>query len=236
MKSIQTLLNSARTHKVRLNQFRMPSFAIIMAFSMVAPDVLALTGTIQNRLNPLFPVVDGVILTGDVNLLDEPFKEFAYPMFLDAVSAPEAPVSSYSVYAEGIALVGVSKNDPTNNPSDDVFTLRIQDKLEEDYILSYEVFGIASGASIPKSVNYGSTYREGRLKASQGWSTAHERILSDDVKVGENKIHFTLPSRLNAGAKVQNVRITPVSKFEGQAPEMTSFKPLQLDRRGFFNL
>ncbi|MDG1527322.1 MAG: SpvB/TcaC N-terminal domain-containing protein, partial [Schleiferiaceae bacterium] len=236
MKSIQTLLTAIHAQKVRLNRFRRSSFALLMAFSIVAPDVLALSVTIQNRLSPISLETEGVLMTGTVKINEEPVEEFRYPMFLDAESAPEVPVTNYSVYAEGIALIGVSKNDPTNNPSDDVFTLQIQEKLEEDYILSYEVYGIASGASIPKSVNYGSTYREGRLEASQNWSTAHERILSDDVKVGENKIHFTLPSRLNAGAKVQNVRITPVSKFEGQAPEMTSFKPLQLDRRGFFNL
>jgi hypothetical protein len=236
MKSIYTHLGSAVRTRIQMKKFRTPVFALVMAFSMIAPDVMALTGTVHNRLHPSTPKLEGVLLSGDVELVNTPIEEFVQPMSLTTSSAPVSPVSDYTVYAEGIAMVGVSKNDPTNNPSDDVFTLDIGNMEDEDYILSYEVYGITSGAAIPKSINYGVTYREGKLEATQEWSTANERILSKDLKAGENKVHFTLPTHLNAGAKVQNVRMTPVSKYKGVAPAMASFKPLQLDRRGFFDL
>ncbi len=236
MKSIPTLLSPTRTQKIRINRFRTPAFALVMAFSMVAPDVMALTGTIHNNLNPRTAKVEGVLFSGDVRLSDQPLEEFVAPVHLNAPIAPAPPVTEYSIHAEGIATVGVSKDDPTNNPSDDVFTLDIQNKSQGDYILSYQVYGVASGASIPKSINYRSTYRDGRLEASQQWTTTHERILAQDIKEGENKVHFTLPTHLNAGAKIQNVRMTPVTQFAGDVPEMASFKPLQLDNRGFFEV
>jgi hypothetical protein len=225
MKSIYTHLGSAVRTRIQMKKFRTPVFALVMAFSMIAPDVMALTGTVHNRLHPSTPKLEGVLLSGDVELVNTPIEEFVQPMSLTTSSAPVSPVSDYTVYAEGIAMVGVSKNDPTNNPSDDVFTLDIGNMEDEDYILSYEVYGITSGAAIPKSINYGVTYREGKLEATQEWSTANERILSKDLKAGENKVHFTLPTHLNAGAKVQNVRMTPVSKYKGVAPAMASFKP-----------
>ncbi|MDA8824617.1 hypothetical protein N9N17_01810, partial [Schleiferiaceae bacterium] len=236
MKSIHTHLGSAVRTRIQMKKFRTPVFALVMAFSMIAPDVMALTGTIHNRLHPSTPKLEGVLLSGDVELVNTSIEEYVQPLSLTTSSAPKAPVSDYTVYAEGIAMIGVSKNDPTNNPSDDVFTLEIGNLEDEDYILSYEVYGITSGAAIPKSINYGVTYREGKLEATQEWSTANERILAKDLKAGENKVHFTLPTHLNAGAKVQNVRMTPVSKYNGVAPAMASFKPLQLDRRGFFDL
>lgn len=139
MKSIPTLLSPTRTQKIRINQFRTPAFALVMAFSMVAPDVMALTGTIHNSLKPRAAKVEGILFSGDVRLSDQPLEECVAPVHLNAPIAPAPPVTEYSIHAEGIATVGVSKDDPTNNPSDDVFTLDIQDKSQGDYILSYQV-------------------------------------------------------------------------------------------------
>lgn len=137
-----------------MKKFRTPVFALVMAFSMIAPDVMALTGTVHNRLHPSTPKLEGVLLSGDVELVNTPIEEFVQPMSLTTSSAPVSPVSDYTVYAEGIAMVGVSKNDPTNNPSDDVFTLDIGNMEDEDYILSYEVYGITSGAARQRLVQH----------------------------------------------------------------------------------
>ena len=114
-----------------MKKFRNPVYALVMAFSMIAPDLMALTGVIHNRLEPIAPKLEGVLLSGDVELVNTPIEEYVQPLSLTTSSDPVAPVSDYTVYAEGIAMVGVSKNDPTNNPSDDVFTLEIGNLEDE---------------------------------------------------------------------------------------------------------
>lgn len=81
MKSIYTHLGSAVRTRIQMKKFRTPVFALVMAFSMIAPDVVALTGTIQNRLHPSNPKLEGVLLSGNVELVNTPIEEYVQPFW-----------------------------------------------------------------------------------------------------------------------------------------------------------
>ena len=125
MKSNPRLLQVFRSPRIQINRFRTPAFAWAMAFSMAAPDLLAFSGALQNNLNPEPAPLEGVLFSGEVNGSNQPLEGLRASLNLPA-KAPAAPLAEHTIYAEGVATVGVSKNDPTNNPSDDVFILNVR--------------------------------------------------------------------------------------------------------------
>ncbi|WP_242158318.1 SpvB/TcaC N-terminal domain-containing protein [Aestuariivivens sediminis] len=122
---------------------------------------------------------------------------------------PIAPLEWFYPSSEREGYIGVFKNLPLDDPSDNVFTVFIKDLPKENVAvwLTYELYGIADYTGISHSINDQLATGGRFVSTSNYWQPQKERIKKEWLKSGENLIRFTLPQQSGYSYKIRKLGI-----------------------------
>ncbi|OUR97633.1 hypothetical protein A9Q86_15585 [Flavobacteriales bacterium 33_180_T64] len=127
--------------------------------------------------------------------------------------------------------VGVSKQMPMDNPSDNLFVIQIDDlpqlKITDKVILKYELEGVQGQYAVSRSINGRSAFGGYMVKATKGWTTQEEELNKNWLMEGENEVLFTIPSSMHHQYTIKNVQIEIKS---GDTEKVPSLLVLQQDQ------
>ncbi|MCC5918585.1 MAG: hypothetical protein JJU02_14785, partial [Cryomorphaceae bacterium] len=128
-------------------------------------------------------------------------------------------------------VIGRGEKDPLGNPSDDIFSVYIQDDLDlkafTGAYLKYNISGLEDGRAIAKSINQGKTFGTLDYKKSHKNSITIEAIQVEDLRSGKNMIRFSLPSNVSLEAEISNLSIHLVEDKEFSAPNYLFLKKVE---------
>lgn len=106
-------------------------------------------------------------------------------------------------------IIGVSKDKPIDNPSDNLFKVAIE-RLPangEKVYLTYEVYGVNDHQSVARSINDRLSVGGYLIKKQLGWTIQKEEIDHSWLKQGENTILFTIPQGADYQYRIKNLSI-----------------------------
>lgn len=132
---------------------------------------------------------------------------------------PRASAKRYqSPTQEG--LIGVSELSPFDSPSDNIFHVSIQERIDEDQVvwLVYDLEGVADHSSVSRSINDQLSVGGYLVRKRGGWATQREQINASWLKKGDNVIRFTIPDHARHSYRIKNLRIE--TQQPGQAPAL----------------
>lgn len=106
-------------------------------------------------------------------------------------------------------LIGVSKQNPLDDPKDNFFKFILDNKPEfkKRYFLSYELFGIQDNRAVSRSINDHFATGGYIVKQQQSWSLQKEELNPLSLKTGINKIMFSIPKGAEYQYEVRNLKI-----------------------------
>lgn len=124
--------------------------------------------------------------------------------FNDKISANSSSYAS----KEKEGTIGTFSDKEEDQISDNFFTIDIPvvNKENTTAYLEYDLFGLASHESVPRSINHNIAIGGGIVVPSAQWSHQREAISGNLIKTGSNSILFTSPS---AGVKykIKNLKL-----------------------------
>ncbi len=106
-------------------------------------------------------------------------------------------------------LIGVSNTNPLDDVKDNLFKFDIKELPNQNIktYLTYELFGVQDNNAVSRSINDRFSVGGYVIKNQLGWSTQREEININWLKVGENKIMFSIPKGANYQYQIKNVTI-----------------------------
>jgi len=110
-----------------------------------------------------------------------------------------------------IGRIGVSKEIPLDNPSDNIFNIQIEQlpdlQFSDKILLKYDVEGVQGQNAVSRSINGRAAFGGYLVKKTKGWNTQEEVLNQDWLKKGTNEILFTTPQNAAHQYRIKNVRI-----------------------------
>ena len=106
-------------------------------------------------------------------------------------------------------LIGVSKQNPLDDPKDNFFKFILDNKPESKkrYFLSYELYGVQDNSAVSRSINDHFATGGYIVKQQQSWSLQKEELNPLSLKIGINKIMFSIPKGAEYQYEVRNLKI-----------------------------
>ena len=107
-------------------------------------------------------------------------------------------------------IIGVSKEMPLDNPSDNLFKVMMQAKpqMGDKVYLTYELYGVNDHHAVARSINERMSVGGYMIKRQLGWSQQKEEVDASWIKQGENTILFTVPKGSDIQYRVKNLSLT----------------------------
>lgn len=132
-------------------------------------------------------------------------------------SSGQAKVPTRHLFSADLkeGTIGVSKDKPIDNPSDNLFKINIENvpAAGTRAFLTYDVFGVTDHQSVARSINDRLSAGGYLVKKQQGWSSQREEIDISWLKQGSNTVLFTIANGADYHYKVKNLTI----RFENGA-------------------
>jgi RHS repeat-associated protein len=141
---------------------------------------------------------------------------------------PSPPIKSYVSFSpEG--LIGITEDNPIDNPSDNIFHLAIAEPLcaEDRLWLVYDLEGVEDHTSVSRSINDQRSVGGYLIKKRRGWATQREQISAAWLRQGDNVVRFTLPDGAQHSYRVKNLHIE-VEKSSGQEFQLVINQPSKI--------
>jgi RHS repeat-associated protein len=138
-----------------------------------------------------------------------------------AGNPPSKSVSTYtSPSPEG--LIGVTEENPIDNPADNIFHVAIEGPVcsEDKLWLVYDLEGVEDHTSVSRSINDQRAVGGYLVKRRRGWATQREQVSAAWLRTGDNVLRFTLPEGATHSYRVKNLRI----EIEKEANTDPSFR------------
>ncbi|PZR20391.1 MAG: hypothetical protein DI539_10955 [Flavobacterium psychrophilum] len=106
-------------------------------------------------------------------------------------------------------IIGVSKDKPIDNPSDNLFKVNVPEIPKGDFkvYITYEVFGVADHQSVARSINDRLSVGGYLVKRQEGWSQQKEEINGAWLHEGQNTFLFTVPKGADYQYKIRNLSV-----------------------------
>lgn len=106
-------------------------------------------------------------------------------------------------------VIGVSNTNPLDNVNDNLFKFYIKDLPNQNskVYLTYELFGIQDCNGVSRSINERLATGGYIVKNQMGWTSQREEINLNWLKIGENKLMFSIPKGANYQYRVKNVKL-----------------------------
>lgn len=124
--------------------------------------------------------------------------------------APQKSYTRFSVKADiESGFIGVSKERPLDDPSDNLFKFQVQSVPAGAYkaYLTYELNGVQDNLAVSRSINERIATGGYVVKSQMGWTTQKEEISLNWLRKGENHIMFSIPRGSLYQYQVKNVKI-----------------------------
>ncbi|MFD0975275.1 SpvB/TcaC N-terminal domain-containing protein [Salinimicrobium gaetbulicola] len=115
-------------------------------------------------------------------------------------------------------IIGVDKDHPIDSPSDNVFTIVLDEApAENDEVwLTYELYGVCDHTGISRSINDQLAVGGHFVTLNDGWQNQSEQLKGTWLKKGENIIRFTLPENAAYSYRIKNLGIKIEKSGEAQ--------------------
>ena len=127
-----------------------------------------------------------------------------------AFSAKRPVVSEdgYTFYAD-IDEGTIGKNNTVDRPYDNVFNFVLEDNVnkEQQYKLTYEVYGVKGLSSVNRTINEALSLGGHLVTKYEEWSTNEEIVFGSELKQGHNSVRFSIAAELDFSYKVRNVKL-----------------------------
>jgi hypothetical protein len=106
-------------------------------------------------------------------------------------------------------IIGVSNTNPIDDAKDNLFKFSINEFPNSNFkvFVSYELNGIYDNLGVAKSINDRQATGGYLVKKQQGWSSQKEEINIKWLRLGENKILFSIPKEADFQYSVRNVKL-----------------------------
>jgi hypothetical protein len=132
------------------------------------------------------------------------------------------PVSSTSSIDADLreGIIGVSKDNPLDNPSDNLFILNIDElpKAGDKIYLTYDLYGVNDHTAVARSINQRLSVGGYLVKQLNGWSAQKEEIDYSWLTLGENTVLFTVPNNARHQYKIKNLELKIVKGTQEMLP------------------
>ncbi|MEH0152860.1 SpvB/TcaC N-terminal domain-containing protein [Limibacter armeniacum] len=124
--------------------------------------------------------------------------------------------------AGGEGVIGISTDQPMDNPYDNIFHIALPANLEDGQAvwLSYDLNGVKDHRSVARSINDQLSIGGYMVQEYEGWSTQRERVDISWLKSGDNIVRFTIPEGAQYSYKVRNVAIEIENRSVQKAHEV----------------
>ena len=197
-------------------------FIFILGFaSLSKKDIDKLTqykkSLFQNNKQKPSKVIEksGIIEQGNSNSHSDKNADNDYePTVLTHEEDKEISISTDEMLASFAATtnggeIGTFNINESDNVMDNLFDVILPTNIQQynHAYLEYELYGLASHMSVPRSINKNQTIGGSFIMPSAKWSSQIEKINLLELVPGVNKILFTAPSQ-EVKYKVKNIRIS----------------------------
>ena len=106
-------------------------------------------------------------------------------------------------------VIGVSNLNPLDDAKDNLFKFQINEipNSETKAYLTYDLYGVQDFNAVSRSINDRPSTGGYLVKNQKGWTSQREEINSDWLRVGENKLMFSIPKNANYQYQIKNVKL-----------------------------
>ena len=105
--------------------------------------------------------------------------------------------------------IGISSTKPTDNPTDNVFKVLLNQKLKssDEVWLTYELYGVKDHTNVSRSVNNQLAVGGHLVELNDEWNIQQEQLNPSWLSQGENIIRFALPNGASYHYEIRNLGI-----------------------------
>lgn len=161
---------------------------------------------------------DTTAVTAEIESVPEPIKLVTEPTVAVKTEKKRLTTKPSSSFEGGVfpadlleGRIGISKQIPLDNPSDNLFVIQIDNLPELDVtdkvVLKYELEGVQGKEAVSRSINGRPAFGGYMVKATKGWTTQEEELNSAWLASGKNEILFTTPAAMTHQYTIKNVRV-----------------------------
>lgn len=154
----------------------------------------------------------------EIESVPEPIKLVTEPTVAVKTKKKRLTTKSLTSFEGGVfpadlseGRIGISKQIPLDNPSDNLFVIQIDNLPELDVtdkvVLKYELEGVQGKEAVSRSINGRPAFGGYMVKATKGWTTQEEELNSAWLASGKNEILFTTPAAMIHQYTIKNVRV-----------------------------
>ena len=119
-----------------------------------------------------------------------------------------APVLRFDADLQ-VGIIGVSKEKPIDNPSDNLFTVTLGHSPATGHkaYLTYDLYGVNDHNGVSRRINDRLSIGGYLIKKQLSWTSQKEELDTAWLKQGENTILFTIPKEADYQYKIRNLKI-----------------------------